>query len=444
MSLLAAAMGGTLALSSWPATAPAEAGGALQEPPSATYYLYVGAESADLLHRVRFGPGGAAIDKTTPVGEMAVETEGPHGLNISADGQFLYMTTGHGVPDGKLWKFHAGPDTLVADPVLLGYFPATLDVTPGGLYAFVANFNLHGEMAPSTVSVVYTPAMVEVEQIETCVMPHGARLDAAGDFLYSACMMDDQVVEIDTRTFEVARRFSVALGAEGPIGEGAGYEGHGAYAGHGNHADHGVHADHGAHGAHAGHGAHADHVAQGAHGGHGAGAGRASERAAGARSGVAGAAPTCSPTWVTPRPGAGTVVVACNAGDRILEIDRETWTLRQTIASGRGPYNLALAPDGRLLAATLKQGAGVQFFDLEEGRALATTPSSTTVTHGVVVSPDGRYAFVSVEGVGAEPGKVDVYDLATFARVADVEVGQQAGGIAFWKMTAGEPQESRR
>ena len=125
---------------------------------------------------------------------MATETEGPHGLNISPDGRFLFMTTGHGVPDGKLWKFHAGPDTLVGDPILLGYFPATLDLTPDGLYAFVANFNLHGEMVPSTISVVYTPDMVEVEQVETCTMPHGARLDAAGVYLYSACMMDDQIV----------------------------------------------------------------------------------------------------------------------------------------------------------------------------------------------------------------------------------------------------------
>jgi DNA-binding beta-propeller fold protein YncE len=53
--------------------------------------------------------------------------------------------------------------------------------------------------------------------------------------------------------------------------------------------------------------------------------------------------------------------------------------------------------------------------------------------HGVVVSPDSRYAFVSVEGVGAEPGKVDVFDLRTFERVASAEVGQQASGIAFWR-----------
>jgi DNA-binding beta-propeller fold protein YncE len=58
------------------------------------------------------------------------------------------------------------------------------------------------------------------------------------------------------------------------------------------------------------------------------------------------------------------------------------------------------------------------------------------VAHGVVVSPDSRYAFVSVEGVGAEPGKVDVYDLRALARVASVAVGQQASGIAFWKSEA--------
>ena len=76
----------------------------------------------------------------------------------------------------------------------------------------------------------------------------------------------------------------------------------------------------------------------------------------------------------------------------------------------------------------------MEFFDLQRGASVAVAPSSTTVTHGVVVSPDSRYAFVSVEGVGAEPGKVDIYDLRTYQRVADVEVGQQAGGITFWRM----------
>lgn len=362
---------------------------AAQEPPRADYYIYVGAESEDLLHRIRFGPAGAVLDRTIPVGEIAVETEGPHGLNISPDGRFLFMTTGHGVPDGKLWKFHAGPDTLVGDPILLGYFPATLDLTLDGLYAFVANFNLHGEMVPSSVSVVYTPEMIEVERIETCTMPHGARMDATGGFLYSGCMMDDQVVEIDTRSFAVARRFSVAVDREGPLTAESGNGG-----GH-TRADHAI-----------------------SRPGH--------------------ASPTCSPTWVVPTRNGRSLLVACNRADRILEIDRETWSLARTFETGRGPYNLALTPDDAILVATLKQGAGVQFFDMETGRSLAVARSSTTVTHGVVTSPDGRYAFVSVEGVGAEPGKVDIFDLGDFSRVAEVEVGQQAGGIVFWKMESGE------
>ncbi len=367
---------------------------AAQEPPRADYHVYVGAESADLLHRVRFGPGGAALDRTIPVGEIAAETEGPHGLNISPDGRYLFMTTGHGVPDGKLWKFHAGPDTLVGDPILLGFFPATLDLTPDGLYAFVANFNLHGEMVPSSVSVVYTPDMVEVERIETCTMPHGARVDATGAYLYSACMMDDQIVEIDTRSFAVSRRFSVAADREGPLPAGAGAE-------------------------------------DGRRHGHAAAGDRHAPRAP----------PTCSPTWVVPTRSRGSLLVACNRSDRILEIDRDTWSLARTFETGRGPYNLALTPDDALLVATLKQGAAVQFLDLESGRTSAVAPSSTTVTHGVVVSPDGRYAFVSAEGVGAEPGKVDVFDLGDFSRVGEVEVGQQAGGIVFWMMESGARHE---
>jgi DNA-binding beta-propeller fold protein YncE len=126
--------------------------------------------------------------------------------------------------------------------------------------------------------------------------------------------------------------------------------------------------------------------------------------------------------------------VACNKGDEILEISIEDWTLTRRFEAGRGPYNLAVAPDGKTLVATLKQGGAVQFFDIASATSRGIATSSTTVTHGVEISPDSRYAFVSVEGVGAEPGKVDIFDMDTTERVASVEVAQQAGGIAFWRM----------
>ncbi len=350
--------------------------------------MYVGAESADLVQRIRFDSAGATVEKTILVGESPVEMEGPHGLQISRDAKYLHLTTGHGSPDGKYWKYELGPDTLVGPGTFLGYFPASIDVTPDGMYAFVVNFNLHGEMVPSSVSVVYTPTNTEVARTTTCTMPHGSRVEPSGMRQYSTCMMDDQLVEIDTRTFEVARRFSLAKGKEGPLAPDA----------HGEHA---------------------------AHGG-----GTASATASGAVMAPA----SCSPTWAQPGADGSKVYVACNKADEILEIDRDGWAVSRRFPTGRGPYNLAVTPDGRMLVATLKQGGGVQAWSIASGESVMQVKSSTTVTHGVVISPDSRYAFVSSEGVGAAPGKVDVYDLHALARVASVEVGQQAGGIAFWKM----------
>lgn len=360
------------------------------------HYVYVGAESADLLHRIRLDGDGVAVDATVPVGEIAVENEGPHGLNVSPDGEYLYMTTAHGVPDGKLWKFHAGPDTLVDEPILLGNFPATLDLTPDGLYAFIANFNLHGEHVPSTVSVVYTPDMVEVAQIPTCTMPHGLRMAPDGIFAYSLCMMDDQLVEIDTRSFEVSRRFTVSTGHEGEL---TGYEVPEVVTGRMGMTRNGASMSGGGMAMH--------------------GQGTMTE-------------PTCSPTWVQPAPDGRTLYVACNKSDEILVVDRESWELVRKFPAGRAPYNLGITPDGQILVASLKGAGQVQFFDAASGESLAVVPSTTTVTHGVAVTPDSRFAFVSVEGVGAEPGKVDVYDLETFELVGSAEVGQQAGGIVYW------------
>ena len=73
-------------------------------------------------------------------------------------------------------------------------------------------------------------------------------------------------------------------------------------------------------------------------------------------------------------------------------------------------------------------------FDARDGRELAKISTKRRVVHGVVVSPDDRYAFVSVEGVGTEPGTVEMIDLAALKTVATVDVAPQAGGIDFYKI----------
>ena len=91
-----------------------------------------------------------------------------------------------------------------------------------------------------------------------------------------------------------------------------------------------------------------------------------------------------------------------------------------------------LTKDGRLIA-TNKRGQSVSVFDPVSGKELARIPTKRKVVHGAVVTPDDRYAFISVEGVGDEPGTVEVIDLAALKTVAPVDVGPQAAGLDFWK-----------
>ena len=68
-------------------------------------------------------------------------------------------------------------------------------------------------------------------------------------------------------------------------------------------------------------------------------------------------------------------------------------------------------------------------FDAATGKELKRLPTKRKVVHGVAITGDDRYAFISVEGIGSEPGTVEVIDLAALATVATVDVGPMAGGI---------------
>jgi len=353
------------------------------------YLVFVASEAVDRVAVVRFGPTGAKIDREIPVGIMPTDPDGPHGVAVSPDGRTLFVTTAHGTPFGYLWKFDAATGKQLGR-VTLGYFPATLQVTPDGWFAYIVNFNLHGDMVPSSVSVVAVDSMLEVARITTCTMPHGSRINPQGTRQYSACMMDDMLVEIDTRSFAVSRHFVLAKGNE-----------------------HGVQG--------------APMIAQ--HAEHGAMTGASAPTAPAPTH----PAPSCSPTWAQPSADGSHIFVACNKSNDILDIDANAWTLVRHIPAGDGVYNLAVTKDGTLLLATNKRGKSFSIFDIASGKELARIPTQRRIVHGVVVSPDDKYAFVSVEGVGSEPGTMEVIDLLKRERVASVDLGQMAGGIAFWK-----------
>jgi DNA-binding beta-propeller fold protein YncE len=328
------------------------------------------------------------------IGRNPTEPVGPHGIALSPDKRYYYVSTAHGFPNGELWKYSTVGDSLKGT-VTLGLFPATLQLSPDGLYAYVVNFNLYGEMVPSSVSVVYVDEMAEVARITTCTMPHGSRLNPQGTKHYSACMMNDALVEIDTRTMAVSRHFMLRKGNEhgenGPLGGMTHMEGGAA-----DHAGHGMEPP---------------------------------------KPGDV----SCSPTWAQPSADGSKVYVACNKSSDVVEIDAASWTMTRRFPMGSGVYNLAATRDGRLLVGTNKRGQSVSVVDLASGKEIALVPTRRKVASGVVISPDDRYAFVTVEGIGSEPGTVEVIDLRALRTVATVDVGQQAGGIDFWKVVPASP-----
>ncbi len=353
--------------------------------PQKTYTALVASESVDRVAVIEFGPQGARVVRQHDVGVMLADPDGPHGLAVTPDGAHYYVTTAHGTPYGVLWKFDTRSNAY-AGQVMLGNFPATAQVTPDGSKVVVVNFNLHGDMVASDVSVVRTDSLQEIARITTCAMPHGSRVNRAGTRHYSTCMMDEQLVEIDLDGLQVSRHFLVTKGAERGMT--------------------GAPPTRGADAAHAGHDMSGHGLAQPAAG-----------------------STTCSPTWAQPSADDRTVWVACNGTSDIVEIDAASWTLRRRIPAGNGVYNLAVTRDGTKLVATNKRAQSVSILDTKTGATLATLPTQRRVVHGVAITHDDRYAFVTVEGVGSEPGTVEIIDLVALRTVARVDVGQQAGGI---------------
>ncbi len=351
------------------------------------YLVYVLSEGADKISLVRFGPDGARVDRQIDTGDMPVDIDGPHGIVVSPDRQFYYVSIAHGRPFGSVWKYATKNDAFVGKTTL-GYFPATMDISPDGNFLFVVNFNLHGDMTPSSVSVVSTQTMTEVSRIQTCTMPHGSRLNAQGTKQYSACMMDDMLVEIDTRSLKVARHFIVTKGQE------RGVIGPPQYPREMN-PTHSMHAP-----------------------GHGSEAPKPGDV-------------SCSPTWA--EPSADSVFVACNGSSEIVEVNVNSWQLVRRISARPGVYNLDITHDGQRLIATNKRDQSVSIYDLKSGRELARLPTKRKVLHGVVVSPDDRYAFVTVEGVGSEPGTVEIIDLTALKTVTTLDIPEAAAGIDFFK-----------
>lgn len=340
------------------------------------YYLYVASESDDTVSLLKFDGTTIVEEERINVGSYPTEIEGPHGITIDPNGRYWYVTLAHGTPYGKLVKYSTATNQVV-DETTLGLFPASMQISKVTGFLYCVNFNLHGDMKPSSVSVVDPETMTEIVQITTGSMPHGSRLSKDGLKQYSVGMMSGELFEIDVLALEVTRKLDLE--------------------------DHSK----------------MDHSKEDHH--------ELVIRNTGIKHSKV------KPTWVIPHPEAKIAYVAGNGSDEIIEIDLEKWKISKRIKAEKGPYNVEISPDGKYMVATLKSIGKTAIWDLKKGSLIKTIANSTAIPHGIAISNDSKYAFISVEGIGGEPGIVDVINLENKTIVDQVEIGKQAGGIAFWK-----------
>lgn len=342
------------------------------------YVALVANEASDVVSEIGFTPGiGASVIKEIPVGVRPNQIELPHGLRISPDGEAWYVTLARAAPRGAIWKMDARSDTLLGEAAV-GRYPEAIGISPDGRTLFVTEANVNGPPEASAVTVVYAPTMAAGEPIRVCALPRGNRLNVDGTKDYVVCGDLDELLEIDTRRQRVSGRFSLRPGAEGRMD------------------------------------AAAEELAR---------RGGTPQR-------------PCSPSWVWPGRGDAAnrlVYVACNGDSTVVAMDVTTGRVARRMATPGAPLEVSGTPDGKLLVATLPVERTVVLLDLQHATLARQLPTSGESPHGVAVTGDGRFAFVTNEGSGSMAGTVDVFDLQRQERVATTGVRFQPGPVDVWK-----------
>jgi YVTN family beta-propeller protein len=339
------------------------------------YRVGVVSESGDIVTWLKPTAAGLATDRVVPVGIMPSDIDGPHNITVAPDGKSYYISIAHGTPFGSLWKLDAAKDSLLGR-AQVELFPTTISLTPDGQFAFVANSDFHGDHPRvNVVSVVHTPTMTKITDIPACDMPHGVKVNHSGTRVYISCMHSDEILQLDVATFGIARR---AKTGEGHSMAATGLAHHGP---------------------------------------------SAAAAPAGAKE--------CAPTFISVSPDDKRLYVACNYGNSLQVWDAATFKQIKEVPVGKGAYNVEPSPDGKLVIVTNKKDQSVSLIDAASLTEIARIPTSKKIVHGVAYSPDNRLAYISSESIGADPGAVDVIDLAARKPVASLPIPGQPTGITI-------------
>jgi YVTN family beta-propeller protein len=136
------------------------------------------------------------------------------------------------------------------------------------------------------------------------------------------------------------------------------------------------------------------------------------------------------------------VYVTCRKSNEVRVVDRDSMSVIKIIPVGQMPLIPAITPDDQLVYVPNRNTNDVSVIRTSDNTLIATITNVGPQPHGIAITDDGRYAYVTCENVSSTipphhpttgsktPGFIAVIDLTSNSVIKQIEVGGFAAGIA--------------
>ena len=149
-----------------------------------------------------------------------------------------------------------------------------------------------------------------------------------------------------------------------------------------------------------------------------------------------------TPMEIAVSPNDSLFMVTCSEWREVRMFAAATNSLIDSFQVSDQPWHLQFTPDGQFCYITNRRGNAVSVIHIPMRHVMSTiiSPSAFSYPHGIDISGDGRYIFLSNENVGhnyvpryntAYVGNVCVIDHATGQVAKIIEVGQMPTGLSI-------------
>ncbi|NUN71121.1 MAG: beta-propeller fold lactonase family protein [Bacteroidetes bacterium] len=136
------------------------------------------------------------------------------------------------------------------------------------------------------------------------------------------------------------------------------------------------------------------------------------------------------------------VFVTCRKSGEVRVIDLQLGTVIDSITVGTFPLIPAITPAGDIVFVANRNSNSVTAVSVATRSVLFTVPNVGVEPHGIAVSKDGKYVYVSCENLGVsepphhatsggkKPSFLKVIDIASRSVIASLELGNFGSGMA--------------